>query len=181
MYNILDHKKETDRIIFEDPCDDKGFILLPDLKWDGKTQNTFYAVAIVRRRDLKSIRSLTGDHLELLRNLRDKGVAAIEQRFKLRRSELRIYFHYQPSFHHLHAHFTYLNYNAPGIFCEKSHLLDTVISNVELMPDYYQRATLSFVLDESSPLLPSYLADSEQFAEEADVAEPAPKKVKLNP
>lgn len=31
VYNILDHKAESDRILFEDPDRQNGFILLPDL------------------------------------------------------------------------------------------------------------------------------------------------------
>lgn len=31
VHNILDHKAETDRILFEDPDPMDGFILLPDL------------------------------------------------------------------------------------------------------------------------------------------------------
>lgn len=38
LYNVLEHRKEQDRIVFEDPSDETGFILLPDLKWDGKTK-----------------------------------------------------------------------------------------------------------------------------------------------
>ncbi|XP_037034086.1 m7GpppX diphosphatase isoform X2 [Bradysia coprophila] len=146
VFNILDHKKESERIAFEDPCPDTGFILLPDLKWDGKTSETLYLLALIHQRNVKSLRDLTGDHLPLLRNIRDKGCEAIEQKYGVKRSELRIYLHYQPSFYHLHVHFTYLKHEAPGIFCEKSHLLDTVINNIELMPDYYQRATLSFAV-----------------------------------
>ena len=36
MYNILEKKTESERIVFEDPDPDNGFILLPDMKWDGK-------------------------------------------------------------------------------------------------------------------------------------------------
>jgi hypothetical protein len=31
VYNILDHVKEADRIIYEDPDEESGFIILPDL------------------------------------------------------------------------------------------------------------------------------------------------------
>lgn len=31
VYNILDHKAETDRILYEDPDLVQGFVLLPDL------------------------------------------------------------------------------------------------------------------------------------------------------
>lgn len=156
VYNILNHQQEADRIVFEDPHKDNGFVLLPDLKWDGKTVETLYLIAIVHRHSLKSIRSLTNEHLPLLYNIRDKGIATITKRYGIPRSQLRIYFHYQPSFYHLHVHFTFLKYDAPGIFCEKSHLLDTVISNIELLPDYYQRATLSFVLKENDAAFEQY-------------------------
>lgn len=160
VYNILDHKKEVDRIVFEDPCEQNGFVLLPDLKWDGKTLETFYSIAIIRRKGVKSLRDLTGEDLVLLKNIRDKGVKAIEGKFGLARSKLRIYFHYQPSFYHLHVHFTYLQHEAPGIFCEKSHLLDTVISNIELLSDYYQKATLSFVVSSTDTLWEKLNADN---------------------
>ena len=152
VYNILDHKKETERIAFEDPCKENGFVLLPDLKWDNKSIETLYLLGIVHRRDLKSIRSLTSEHLPLLKNVRDKGVAAIQEKYDIDRAQLRIYLHYQPSFYHLHVHFTYLKHDAPGIFCERSHLLDSVINNIELMPNYYQKATLSFVVYDNDKL-----------------------------
>lgn len=179
MHNILAHKKESDRIIFEDPDKDVGFILLPDLKWDGKTLETLYAVAIVHRMNLQSIRSLNADHLPLLRNIREKGVAAINRLYNLDRSQLRIYFHYQPSFYHLHVHFTYLKYDAPGIFCEKSHLLDSVIDNIELMPDYYSKATLSFVIRATDPYLVKYLPRTGgSGAEDGDTDTTSAKKAK---
>lgn len=152
----MEHKKETERIVFEDADKEIGFILLPDLKWDGKTIETLYLLAIVHKPNIKSLRDLTVDHLPLLRNIRDKGIAAIADKYDVQRSQLRIYFHYQPSFYHLHVHFTYLKYDAPGIFCEKSHLLDSVIDNIELMPNYYQRCTLSFVLRENDLLFGKY-------------------------
>ncbi len=160
MYNILEHKKEFERIAFEDPCPDNGFILLPDLKWDGKTSETLYLLAIIHKRNIKSLRDLTATHLPLLKNIRDQSVAVIEQKYGVKRSQLRIYLHYQPSFYHLHVHFTYLKHEAPGIFCEKSHLLDTVINNIELMPEYYQRTTLSFVVKETDVLYEQFNAKS---------------------
>lgn len=33
-----------------------------------------------------------------------------------------------------------------GIYAEKAHLLSTVIRNLELMPDYYTKAILSYVV-----------------------------------
>ncbi|XP_017044213.1 m7GpppX diphosphatase [Drosophila ficusphila] len=156
VYNILEHKQEKERIVFEDKDPETGFILLPDLKWDGRNVETLYLLGIVRKHDIKSLRDLTGSHLDLLRNLRKSSKDAIFKRYGVNPNQLRMYFHYQPSFYHLHVHINPVRNDAPGIWCEKSHMLDTVINNLELLPDYYQRATLPFVLYEGNKLLDLY-------------------------
>lgn len=93
--------------------------MLPDLKWDGKTLETFYAIAIVHQLNIKSLRSLTSDHLPLLKNIQQKGFATIREKYNLDETQLRVYIHYQPSFYHLHVHFTFLKHEAPGIHCER--------------------------------------------------------------
>jgi m7GpppX diphosphatase len=37
VYNVLEHKKEADKIVYEDTNPETGFMILPDMKWDGKT------------------------------------------------------------------------------------------------------------------------------------------------
>ncbi|XP_050311803.1 m7GpppX diphosphatase [Anthonomus grandis grandis] len=151
VYNILEHKSETDRILVEDSDPVNGFVVVPDLKWAGEI-DTLYFLALCNQRGIKSIRDLTGEHLPLLKNIRDKTVAALTSKYGLDSSQLRIYFHYQPSFYHLHVHFTYLRHEAPGILAERAHMLTSVISNLELLPDYYQRATIPYVLRENDKL-----------------------------
>lgn len=174
LYNVLEHRKEQDRIVFEDPSDDTGFILLPDLKWDGKTLEQLYLLALVRVRGIKSLRDLTGEHLPLLRNIKERGTEAIRERYGIGADKLRVYLHYQPTFYHLHVHFTFLQHDPPGIQCEKSHLLATVIGNLELVPDYYQRATLCCVFKETDKLYEKLRA-----AKEKEEQEPESKRVKL--
>lgn len=106
VYNILEYKQEQERILFDDTCARNGFVLLPDLKWDGKTKETLYCLAIARQRDISSLRDLNETHLDLLKNIRDKGILAIKEKFQVDRSQLRIYLHYLPSFYHIHVHFT---------------------------------------------------------------------------
>ncbi|KAH8417367.1 hypothetical protein KR222_009876 [Zaprionus bogoriensis] len=156
VYNIIDHKQEADRIVFEDKDAETGFILLPDLKWDGRNEENLYLLGIVRQRDIKSLRDLNASHLPLLRNLRQSAKQAIQKRYGLNPTQLRMYFHYQPSFYHLHVHINLIRNDAPGIWCEKAHMLDTVINNLELVSDYYQRAHLPFVLYEGNKLLDLY-------------------------
>lgn len=151
MYNILEGKSETDRVVFQDQDPDIGFILLPDLKWDGKKE-TLYLLAIINKHNIKSIRDLRQEHLPLLKNVLDKSCKTIKDKYNLDQSQLRIYFHYQPSFYHLHIHFTYLKNDPPGIYCEKSHLLSNVISNLEIFPEYYKKVTIPFVVKENENL-----------------------------
>ncbi|XP_037819880.1 m7GpppX diphosphatase [Lucilia sericata] len=158
VYNILEHKQEKERIIFEDPDPENGFILLPDLKWDGRNVENLYVLAITHKRDIKSLRDLNSSHLPLLRNIRSRIAEVIETRYGILATQLRMYFHYQPSFYHLHIHINPVRNDAPGIWCEKSHMLDTVINNLELLPDYYQKATLPFVLYDGNKLLELYEA-----------------------
>lgn len=152
VYNILDHKSESERIVFEDPDPEIGFVLLPDLKWNGTTLDTLYLLAITHKRGIKSLRDLNESHLPLLLNIKEKGAKAIESKYGLPSSQLRVYLHYQPSFYHLHVHFTYLRHEAPGITTERAHLLSNVISNIELLPDYYQKITLPYVIQENNAL-----------------------------
>lgn len=175
----MDHKAEFDKIIYEDKDKENGFLMLPDLKWDGSIQ-TLNLLVLARKR-IKSLRELNETHLPLLKNIRDAGTDIIKKKYNLPSSQLRIYLHYQPSYYHLHVHFSYLMFETPGnesfffqcknitnqpmliillphsgIFCEKAHLLSTVISNIEISSDYYQKAVLSFVVKEDDPLCKKY-------------------------
>jgi m7GpppX diphosphatase len=84
VYNILDKKKEVERIIFEDPDPRDGFVLLPDMKWDQGTLTNLYCLAIVNRRDIISMRCLTAEHLPLLNNILDKVLLATQKSANMR-------------------------------------------------------------------------------------------------
>ena len=78
VYNILEHKKESERIVYEDLDPETGFVLLPDFKWSCKQIEDLYLLAIVQRRNLKSIRDLNHRHLPLLEKLWKDGTRAIQ-------------------------------------------------------------------------------------------------------
>ncbi|XP_008555758.1 m7GpppX diphosphatase [Microplitis demolitor] len=140
--NILDGKAEVDRVIFNDKDEKTGFVLVKDLKWNDDI-SAMYIIAITRQK-IKSIRELNETHLPLLKNIKEAGSKAIEEKYNVPANRLRIYFHYQPSYYHLHVHFTAFTVENAGTLVERAHLLSTVISNIEMMPDYYQKATLTF-------------------------------------
>ncbi|XP_020856358.1 m7GpppX diphosphatase isoform X1 [Phascolarctos cinereus] len=153
VYNILEKKAEADRIVFENPDSSDGFVLIPDLKWNQKQLDDLYLIAICHRRGIKSLRELTGEHLPLLRNILQEGQEAIQKHYQVKEDRLRVYLHYQPSYYHLHVHFTALGFEAPGSGVERAHLLADVIENLERDPHYYQQRTLTFALRADEPLL----------------------------
>ena len=167
VYNVLEHKKEVERIIFEDPDPENGFILAPDFKWSGESVSDMYCLAIIHKRGVKSLRDLNRSHLPLLKNIKQSCLKAVKEKYGLKSSEVRMYFHYQPSYYHLHVHVTSVHFTPPGSGCEKSHLLDSVISNIEIDPCHYQKATLSFVLREKEKLF-AKLKDSGYFEERTE-------------
>ena len=152
VYNVLEHKKEAERIIFEDPDPETGFILAPDFKWTGESVSDLYCLAIVHKHGIKSVRDLTHAHLPLLRNIRDQCSRAVSSKYGLEESQVRMYLHYQPSYYHLHVHVTSVMFTPPGSGCEKGHILESVIRNIEMNPGYYQQATLPFLVHEKDKL-----------------------------
>ncbi|UYV66967.1 DCPS [Cordylochernes scorpioides] len=131
VYNILEHKSEADRIVLEDQDPDIGFVLLPDMKWNQSQLENLYLLAICHRRDLRSLRDLTAEHLPLLRNIRDKATAAIVDKYGISSSRLRTYLHYLPSYYHLHVHFTALSFDAPGAVEESEEDSDAAVASDE--------------------------------------------------
>ena len=84
--------------------------------------------------------------MPLLENLLEKSLALIKEKYKLSSNKIQISFHYQPSFYHLHVHFTHIKLQANYLSAGRAHFLDNVINNIKLCPDYYQRAELSFFI-----------------------------------
>jgi len=155
VHNILEHKKESERIVFEDSDPSNGFILLPDIKWDGKTADSLYLLAIVHRKGVRSLRDLNKDHLALLENVRTKSLEAIETKYGIKKNKIRAYLHYQPSFYHLHVHFTHIKFQIPGV-PERNHQLNQVIENLNIDSEYYRKASLQFAIKQNDPLYELY-------------------------
>ncbi|KAI9025820.1 HIT-like domain-containing protein [Phycomyces nitens] len=155
VQNILDGTSEADVVLFRDQDPLTGFVVLPDMKWNG-AKESLYWVAITNRSDVLSLRSLNPDHMELLVKIRKAAHKLAKEKFDLEPHQLRLFVHYQPSYYHFHVHITAMSFmDAPGVTAGQAHLLDTIIDMLKLCPDYYQRATLPFVVGEHHPL---YLA-----------------------
>lgn len=158
IQNILDDKSEMERRLIDNKieadCDSgRGFVLLPDYKWtDESNISGLYLLAIPRRNDLWSVRDLDGDCLPLLNDIRD-GIKSLfptssttdfKAKYKypdgtaVLYNHLRIYFHYPPTYSHLHIHITHAS-SQSSCAAGQAILLDEVIDNLEnVSSDYYK-------------------------------------------
>lgn len=73
VYNILDGKSERERTLFEND----QFVLLLNYNWDGKAIESMYLLALVRDRDIHSIRDLKPAHIPMLESLLEKAIVRI--------------------------------------------------------------------------------------------------------
>ncbi|GHJ85941.1 hypothetical protein NliqN6_2343 [Naganishia liquefaciens] len=156
VYNILNHEKEADKILYEDPDPQTGFLILPDLKWDQKTLATLYLSAIVFDKSIRSVRDLAKHHLPLLYNIQHAAERVVA-RYGLAAEAVRMFVHYQPSYYHFHVHIVALENEAyVGLHIGKAHLLNDLISLLELSdeqgPSLCQRMTWTYVVGREEAL-----------------------------
>lgn len=123
IFNILDGRTEQEDVMLRShwSSETDGFLLLPDLNWDRKTVSSLHLLALVKRRDLWSLRDLRRKHVPWLRRLRAEVVAgaveAVGQQQTegpLEEDELKCYVHYQPTYYHFHVHVVHVMLEAEG-------------------------------------------------------------------
>ncbi|CED83580.1 Uncharacterized conserved protein [Phaffia rhodozyma] len=146
--NILNGVSEQEDVVYTSPAP-LGFTLLPDAKWDRKTLATLY-LTMISKEPIPSLRSLRAQHLPLLREMRVSAEREIRAKWPdVERGTLRFFIHYQPSYYHFHVHVTHVSYNgALGMSVERAHLLDNVISLLEIDGDIFDKMTLTYALGE---------------------------------
>lgn len=154
VHNILFHGKESESALYHDKDPLNGFVLLPDMKWDRISMDALYLMAIVQRTDISCLRDLDSTHIEFLKDLQARILKIASEKYEVPEDEFRVFIHYQPSYYHFHVHVVRVSHPGlgDGINAGKAVLLDDVIENLGLVPDYYKRRTLTYVLGENHKL-----------------------------
>jgi m7GpppX diphosphatase len=98
VHAILEGRKEAERVIFRDEDKENGFVILPDLKWDGTTLAALYLTTIVQDASIRSMRDLRRKHIPLLRAIRAQAYASAKEGYGVEEGDLRLFIHYQPSY-----------------------------------------------------------------------------------
>ncbi len=134
IYNIIDGFAENESILYSD----EDFLLIPNYTWDKKTIEKFHLLAILKDKNLRTIRDLDNSHIDLLEKIKQIGIMTLINDYQVDKEEINIYFHYEPSTYQLHLHFTNINNSAVKNSVESSHHIDNVIFNLSIKSDYYK-------------------------------------------
>ncbi|KAH6659221.1 HIT-like domain-containing protein [Truncatella angustata] len=138
VYNIIEGRKEAEDVIYRTPLGrdgDEGFLMLPNLHWDRETIEALHLLGIVERRDLWSLRDLKKKHIQWLKHMRAKMIDATVQKYpQIEQDQLKLFFHYQPTYFHLHIHVVHVNLEGTSTqSVGKAIDLDSVVEQLEMM------------------------------------------------
>jgi m7GpppX diphosphatase len=168
IFNIIEGRTEQEDVIYREgsvsksqsligtPEQDEGFLLLPDLNWDRKTMTSLHLLCLISRRDIWTIRDLTPRHIPWLVHIRSKVLHATASLYpNISEDQLKLYFHYQPTYHHLHIHIVHVLLDAGATQAVgKAFGVENIMSMLEVMGDdkSMSDASLTYTLGEESEL-----------------------------
>lgn len=174
VHNILYNGAEQERVVYRDFTGaehgngngkNDGFLVLPDMKWDGVSLDALYLVALVYRDDVRSLRDLRPHHREWLiaLNNRIRAVVPACYNYALHADELRIFVHYPPSYYHFHIHVVNIRHPGlgDGIAAGRAVLLEDVIESLGYLGELgFMNRTLTYVMGENHELWSRGLQDA---------------------
>lgn len=153
--NILFEGAEAESVVYRDDDLIDGFVLLPDMKWDGVNLDSLYLVSIVNRTDIRSLRDLNVNHKTWLESINDKIRSVVAGHFEINVDQLRLFVHYQPSYYHFHIHVVNIKHQGlgDGIAAGKAILLEDIIEQLQWLGEKgFKKKTITYVLGENHDL-----------------------------
>ena len=139
IYNIIEGTSEQKSIVYRD----EFCVIIPTYMWDGKNTDKLHILCMPTYVMLRCIRSLNSSHIPLLEYMKSVTCRVIKEKYNLDEHYLKMFFHYEPSTYHLHIHFVNSACHDSRSSVEYSHELNSVIFNLSICDDYYQRAILN--------------------------------------
>jgi len=137
--DILRNKKEQNKIMFKN----EKYIVTKDILWDEENiPNSFYMLAIPFSK-IKTIRDLRKEDIPILKEMKN-SCNQIAKKYGINDNQLYFFFHYHPSFYHLHLHCSIINHKLLSSKYLRCKMLDSVISNLEKNSFYYKNSDISF-------------------------------------
>eukprot|EP00928_Gymnodinium_smaydae_P070785 TRINITY_DN54554_c0_g1_i1.p1 TRINITY_DN54554_c0_g1~~TRINITY_DN54554_c0_g1_i1.p1 ORF type:complete len:334 (-),score=42.28 TRINITY_DN54554_c0_g1_i1:7-981(-) len=153
VVNIIEGRKEVENVVPE--LSGNGLVIVKDYKWqDMKNTDELYYQCLFSDTSVRSLRNLTGDHVPILKRIRDTVVPGLALRHGLESDSLMTYVHYHPTFWYFHVHVvntrhTMFTREGQSMFLsamDRFHKLETVLALVEANGAHYAEASLPLLL-----------------------------------
>ena len=139
IYNVIYGSSEQEHVLYRDEM----CIVIPTYMWDSVNIDKLHILCLPTDVTLRSIRSLTAEHIELLEHMKKVTLETIKNKYGLDECYLKMFFHYEPSTYHLHIHFVNTAHYDARSSVEYSHELNNVMFNLSLYSQYYKVAILN--------------------------------------
>lgn len=127
------------------------YFIIDDLKWKDNKKQNIHLLAILKDKNLRSIRDLKKKNISLLNKINKSVLSIIKSKFNINSDQIISYFHYYPSIYQLHLHFVNINKKdnyEKELIIGRAHLLQNVINNIKNNSKYYQTMNLIVLVDE---------------------------------
>ncbi len=150
IYNIFEKNVETPIGI----APSKNFWILKNYTvLDSKKKFEYLGIPVPKFDYIKSVRDLGKKELELLEEFLTEGKKILEKETGVKKNEIRAFVHYPPAFYYLHIHFRWVNEleDDSGII-NRAIDLGEIIENIKLVGDYYQKISITHVVQVGSKL-----------------------------
>ena len=136
VYDILDGKKEQKAILYRD----EHILIVPNWGRNGTRQDNrlLHILVFPTDRTLRTMRDLTGEHIQLLNHIKSTTLRVLYDKFLIRESQLNIEVHYTPSAYHLHIHFVNKYKKEKGDKRHIRHSLQNIMYNLRRNSDFYK-------------------------------------------
>lgn len=159
---VIEGTQERDKVVIKTA----EFLLLPDTESISRYNKRAYTtkrkhechqntqslkwLSIVQDSSIRTLRDLRGHHVPMLKRMAEVCLCSIEKETGIPQDQVMAYIHYPPSVYQLHVHFCFPYVQYYHRDSDRVHNLKSVIENLELVPDYYERVTLYMAIPKKS-------------------------------
>ena len=137
--DILFNNSEEDRVLYRD---DK-IVLVIDIVCDNIYDVKDFYILAIPLENITSIRDLRKKHIPLLKLMKQKCID-IASNYNIDANQLYFFFHYHPSFYHLHLHCCVINHKELSTKYFRCKMFETVILNLERNSHFYKNGNIMF-------------------------------------
>lgn len=142
--NIIYNNSEQEKIFFKN--DD--IVIIKNITWkEDKCKDSFYILAIPVE-NLMTIRDLRKKHIPILLRMKEECIKVAEQ-YDINKNQLYFFFHYHPSFYHLHLHCCIINNKELSTKYFRCKMLETIIMNLIRNSHFYKNNDIMFEIPDS--------------------------------